>query len=131
MEAGDGEEFLQIMICTPSAQEKQSTHNAGSGQLGCIEEMSANTDAMPAFESGQLGVCSVSTKPIFGDFDVVLMDHHMPRMNGSEATRAIRERGYTGLIVGLTGVCISFFLCLFLSPLISRFVAAPLLMFFS
>lgn len=36
-------------------------------------------------------------------FNVVVMDHLMPRMNGSQATRAIREQGYLGLIVGLTG----------------------------
>lgn len=35
--------------------------------------------------------------------DAILMDSLMPRMNGSEATRRLRELGFTGLIFGLTG----------------------------
>ena len=36
-------------------------------------------------------------------FDVVVLDFEMPRMNGPEAARAMRDLGYKGLIVGLTG----------------------------
>ena len=36
-------------------------------------------------------------------FDVVFMDHEMPRMTGSEATRELRGKGFEGRIVGVTG----------------------------
>jgi PAS domain S-box-containing protein len=35
-------------------------------------------------------------------FDLVLMDIFMPRMNGYEASRALREKGYAGPIVAVT-----------------------------
>jgi PAS domain S-box-containing protein len=35
-------------------------------------------------------------------YDIVFMDHMMPRMNGVEATLKMREAGYTGPIVALT-----------------------------
>ena len=36
-------------------------------------------------------------------FDVVLMDNHMPRMNGTAATEEMRRRGYAGVVIGITG----------------------------
>ena len=36
-------------------------------------------------------------------FDLVLMDHLMPEMNGDEAIRLLRLRGFRRPIVGLTG----------------------------
>ena len=36
-------------------------------------------------------------------YDAIFMDFVMPKMNGPDATRAIRELGYTGQIIGVTG----------------------------
>ena len=36
-------------------------------------------------------------------YDCILVDYEMPKMNGPEACRAIREIGYTGFVVGVTG----------------------------
>jgi CheY-like chemotaxis protein len=36
-------------------------------------------------------------------FDLILMDFMMPYMNGPEATHAIKELGYNGIILGVTG----------------------------
>ena len=35
--------------------------------------------------------------------DVVLLDSHMPNMNGSEAAHKLRELGYEGVVIGVTG----------------------------
>ena len=41
------------------------------------------------------------------NFDLILMDMHMPVMDGHQATQTLREKGYNGLIVAVTASVMS------------------------
>ena len=49
-------------------------------------------------ENGEQGVQKANSC----SYDAILMDMHMPVMDGHEATRVLREQGYTGLIIAVT-----------------------------
>ena len=62
------------------------------GKLGVrdIKHAKDGKEAADIFERGET-------------FDLVFMDHEMPRLSGSDATRVIRRSGFTGKIIGVTG----------------------------
>ncbi|MCL2442037.1 MAG: transporter substrate-binding domain-containing protein [Treponema sp.] len=61
-----------------------------------------------------------------GSYDIIFMDHMMPKMNGLEAVKIIREMGYTSPIIALTANVISGQEEMFLSNGFSGFVAKPI-----
>ena len=96
--AEDGLQFLQIM-------EAELAGGGGDGGGGG----GGSGDAAGAINAFGVATIAAKSQVAFRTysnrdrFDVVLMDQYMPNMNGPTATRAIRERGYRGLIIGLTG----------------------------
>jgi signal transduction histidine kinase/DNA-binding NarL/FixJ family response regulator/HPt (histidine-containing phosphotransfer) domain-containing protein len=71
-----------------------SEHNRSLVRL-LLEEVGLRCDEA---ENGRVAVERVAAEP----FDLVLMDMQMPEMDGSTATRTLRDRGHTLPIVALT-----------------------------
>jgi signal transduction histidine kinase/FixJ family two-component response regulator len=60
------------------------------------------------------------------DYDVIFMDHMMPKMDGIEATKIIRELGYTKPIVALTANALTGQAEMFLKSGFDEFISKPI-----
>ena len=59
-------------------------------------------------------------------YDVVFMDHMMPKMDGIETTKKIRDMGYTGTVVALTANAVVGQSEIFLSSGFDDFISKPI-----
>jgi len=59
------------------------------------------------------------------EFDIIFMDHMMPKMDGIEATKIIRDMGYTGTIVALTANALIGQMDIFLENGFDDFITKP------
>jgi CheY-like chemotaxis protein/HPt (histidine-containing phosphotransfer) domain-containing protein len=61
-----------------------------------------------------------------GSYDVIFMDHMMPKMDGIETTKRLRESGYTGSIVALTANALAGQAEIFLKSGFDGFISKPI-----
>lgn len=73
-------------------------------------------------ENGQEGVHKALSTP----FDLILMDMHMPVMNGYDAVHALRRQGYTGMVVAVTASAMSEETSLTLTSGCNAFITKPI-----
>jgi len=59
-------------------------------------------------------------------YDIVFMDHMMPKMNGLEATKIIRDKGYTEPIIALTANAVVGQADIFLANGFNDFISKPI-----
>lgn len=65
--------------------------------LECLAAMNLTANSTTKESAGN---ATINTK-----YDVVLMDENMPNLSGPEAAEKLRQAGYKGLIIGITGDC--------------------------
>jgi CheY-like chemotaxis protein len=78
-----------------------------------IETVESGIEAVDRIKSGAV-------------FDVIFMDHFMPEMDGIEATKIIREFGYTRPIVALTANALTGQMEVFLANGFDAFISKPI-----
>ena len=87
--------------------------------LRCVQVSQAGDglEAISCYKRGQAGGVQ---------YDVILMDHLMPNMDGPTAARELRSLGYDNIIVGLTGVTDESLLAVFWSSGVNHILKKPL-----
>ena len=85
---------LNILIVDDSSMVRKMTAKLlASLAHNCDVAYDGDHAVLKVRESLQIGV----------DYDVILMDNQMPSMMGFEATKLIRQSGFLGIILGVTG----------------------------
>ncbi len=88
----------RILIVDDSAPNRKMLNRLLTRELHTVTEAS---DGIEAVEMVYETMQAKSGRP---NFDLILMDYYMSHMNGPEAIQAIRKLGYTGMILGVSGV---------------------------
>jgi CheY-like chemotaxis protein len=96
-QAGDGVELLSI-ICPAAGREQEES--SGEGRRGSRSKQAPP----PTHPPRHPGKYKVQPDPaILKTYDVIIVDKSMPLLNGDVATARLRECGYDGVVLGLTG----------------------------
>jgi CheY-like chemotaxis protein len=85
----------KVLLCEDSPDIQQLA-------TAILKRAGASVTVVP---DGELGVDQILSAASAGNaFDVVLMDIHMPVLDGLNATRRVRDAGYRGAIVAFTSL---------------------------
>ncbi|MCL2575154.1 MAG: PAS domain-containing protein [Defluviitaleaceae bacterium] len=77
-------------------------------------------------DSAESGLVAIEKVKTGAKYDIIFMDHMMPEMDGMEATKRLREMGYTEPIVALTANAVSGQANVFLSNGFDNFLSKPI-----
>jgi len=77
-------------------------------------------------ETASSGIEAVEKVECGSKYDIIFMDHMMPKMNGMEATKIIRDMGYTKPIVALTANAVAGAQAMFLANGFDAFISKPI-----
>ena len=111
----------RILLVDDSLPNRKMTARLLKSRGYAVEEANDGIEAVEKVEGSITG--SVAR------FDVILMDSEMPRMSGPVATETIRQNGYRGLIVGVTGNVMQQEVDIFISKGANKVLFKPLDMF--
>ncbi|MEX2137790.1 MAG: response regulator [Pirellulales bacterium] len=96
------------VLALPSGLRVLLVEDSNDNQLLITSMLRRGGIAVTLAENGLIGMQQAEKNWAAGEpFDVILMDMQMPEMDGYEATRRLREGGYTGKIVALTAHAMS------------------------
>jgi CheY-like chemotaxis protein len=95
---GSSSKPLHFLVVDDSMATRKVVHRLLTRERHKVTEASDGQDCLVKYDEAMARGSAV---------DVVLMDDNMPNMNGPEATKALRDRGYKGIICAVTGNTLS------------------------
>ncbi len=85
-----------------NGDQQTTTNNSNTVLLPPVDHQSSFALDLEAGQPQQI-VPNEPSPPLLPSFDCILMDFTMKNMHGPEATKRIRDLGFKGPIIGLTG----------------------------
>ena len=116
-----GRVFNKILIVDDSLSNRKLTARLLKSRGYDVDEANDGIEAVEKVDS------SISNSSV--GYDVILMDSEMPRMSGPTATEVIRQKGYIGFIIGVTGNVMQQEVDIFMSKGANKVLFKPLDMF--
>eukprot|EP01041_Mallomonas_annulata_P010955 gene10955-22885_t len=100
---GNDSDGLQILVVDDSAASRKMICRLLLMLCHKCEEAVDGRDAVEQLKRQQNNNTMGNTTTTSGVYDAIIIDYSMPNMTGPEAVKEIRNMGYVGLVIGVTG----------------------------